>query len=61
MKYLRDKILQLDFNNCIMFMSNLPDIDIEEALRDSLATFEIVAPSLTKHKWTKEKVFFFFS
>tara|TARA_R110002050_G_scaffold208039_1_gene344062 strand:+ start:630 stop:1376 length:747 start_codon:yes stop_codon:yes gene_type:complete len=56
MKFLRGRLLELDFNDCLLFISNMPDVDIEACIRDAIATFDICMPSLMEHKWTRKEV-----
>jgi len=47
MKEMRSTLLPLDFNNCILFFSHLPDFDISEVVREANRCYEITPKSLT--------------
>eukprot|EP01117_Protostelium_nocturnum_P008374 TRINITY_DN2991_c0_g1_i1.p1 TRINITY_DN2991_c0_g1~~TRINITY_DN2991_c0_g1_i1.p1 ORF type:complete len:983 (-),score=137.22 TRINITY_DN2991_c0_g1_i1:79-3027(-) len=46
MKQLRGNIIDFDFNNCILLFSNLPPINIQQAIEESVNMFNNTPPSL---------------
>ncbi|PRP83678.1 TBC domain-containing protein kinase-like protein-like [Planoprotostelium fungivorum] len=55
MKQLRKDILSVDFNNCIFLFSNLPAINIQKAIEDSVSMFNCTPPSLAEVKYYLER------
>jgi serine/threonine protein kinase/rhodanese-related sulfurtransferase len=51
MKQLRNQLLPLDFNQCIMLFSNLPEIDIDLCLEDAMAMLRITPGSVAVSKF----------
>lgn len=51
MKQLRTLLLPLDFNQCIMLFSNLPEIDIDLCLEDAMAMLRITPGSVAVSKF----------
>lgn len=54
---LREKLLISDFNACILLLSNLSFINIEQCIEDALNMFNSTPKSLTFLKYSFKKVF----
>ena len=48
---LRDRLLAAEFNDCILLFSDLPVIDIEKCVKDSISIFVATPKSLTYRKY----------
>ena len=53
---LREKVLTLDFNSCILLFSNMPIIDIQQCVDNAQSMMHCTPLSLTFLKYTQEKV-----
>ncbi|KAK4296947.1 hypothetical protein Pmani_030595 [Petrolisthes manimaculis] len=47
LRQLADRLLQFGFNECILLFSDMPDIDMERVVRDSVQVFCSTPPSVT--------------
>lgn len=58
LKQLRDSLLTSGFNECILLFSDLPEIDIELCVKDSMMMYQNTPPSITyrKHQFNQPKV-----
>ena len=63
LKQLRDSLLTSGFNECILLFSDLPEIDIELCVKDSMMMYQNTPPSITyrKHQFNQPKVEIFIS
>ncbi len=48
---LRERLLSAEFNDCILLFSDLPAVDIERCVADSVRLFSITPPSLSWRKY----------
>ena len=55
MLQMRDKLLPLDFNACILFFSNLPQLDIESLISDTKKLVRITPLSLSYEETYSDK------
>ncbi|XP_043787150.1 TBC domain-containing protein kinase-like protein isoform X2 [Apis laboriosa] len=57
LKQLRDSLLTSGFNECILLFSDLPEIDIELCVKDSMMMYQSTPPSITyrKHQFNQPK------
>ncbi|XP_015119108.1 TBC domain-containing protein kinase-like protein isoform X2 [Diachasma alloeum] len=57
LKQLRDSLLVSGFNECILLFSDLPEIDIELCVKDSMAMYQNTPSSITyrKHQFDQSK------
>ncbi|XP_071857403.1 TBC domain-containing protein kinase-like protein isoform X1 [Bombus fervidus] len=57
LKQLRDSLLTSGFNECILLFSDLPEIDIELCVKDSMMMYQNTPPSITyrKHQFNQPK------
>jgi hypothetical protein len=55
MKQLREVLLPLDFNSCILLFSSLPSINIDEFIRTAKTTFKHTPPSITRPNFVHEE------
>ncbi|XP_011298029.1 TBC domain-containing protein kinase-like protein [Fopius arisanus] len=57
LKQLRDSLLVSGFNECILLFSDLPEIDIELCVKDSMAMYQSTPASITyrKHQFDQSK------
>ncbi|KAL2739539.1 TBC domain-containing protein kinase-like protein [Vespula maculifrons] len=57
LKQLRDSLLTSGFNECILLFSDLPEIDIELCVKDSMTMYQNTPPSITyrKHQFNRLK------
>lgn len=51
LKQLRDSLLTSGFNECILLFSDLPEIDIELCVKDSMMMYQNTPPSITYRKY----------
>ncbi|KAK9717474.1 Rab-GTPase-TBC domain [Popillia japonica] len=51
---LRSRLLESGFNECILLFSDLPDIDMETCVKDSIATYIITPKSITARQHQNE-------
>nr|XP_012148030.1 PREDICTED: TBC domain-containing protein kinase-like protein isoform X2 [Megachile rotundata]XP_012148031.1 PREDICTED: TBC domain-containing protein kinase-like protein isoform X2 [Megachile rotundata] len=51
LKQLRDSLLTSGFNECILLFSDLPEIDIELCVKDSMTMYQTTPPSITYRKF----------
>lgn len=58
LKQLRDSLLMSGFNECILLFSDLPEIDIELCVKDSMMMYQNTPASITyrKHQYNTTKV-----
>lgn len=58
LKQLRDSLLMSGFNECILLFSDLPEIDIELCVKDSMMMYQNTPASITyrKHQYNTAKV-----
>ncbi|XP_066591371.1 TBC domain-containing protein kinase-like protein [Prorops nasuta] len=58
LKQLRDSLLTSGFNECILLFSDLPEIDIELCVKDSMSMYQATPASIThrKHQFNNLKV-----
>jgi len=58
LKQLRDSLLMSGFNECILLFSDLPEIDIELCVKDSMTMYQNTPASITyrKHQYNTAKV-----
>lgn len=58
LKQLRDSLLMSGFNECILLFSDLPEIDIELCVKDSMTMYQNTPVSITyrKHQYNTTKV-----
>lgn len=58
LKQLRDSLLMSGFNECILLFSDLPEIDIELCVKDSMTLYQNTPSSITyrKHQFDQSKV-----
>ncbi|XP_042207251.1 TBC domain-containing protein kinase-like protein [Homarus americanus] len=47
LRQLKDRLLQFGFNECILLFSDMPDIDMERVVRESVQVFCSTPPSVT--------------
>eukprot|EP01126_Amoeba_proteus_P055313 TRINITY_DN6854_c0_g1_i5.p1 TRINITY_DN6854_c0_g1~~TRINITY_DN6854_c0_g1_i5.p1 ORF type:complete len:447 (-),score=89.97 TRINITY_DN6854_c0_g1_i5:245-1585(-) len=52
---LREVLLEMDFNDCILFFSGMPPINIERCLKVALKKLQRTPPSVTTHICQKEQ------
>ncbi len=52
---LRDRLLQAEFNDCILLFSDLPAVDIEKCVKDSVHVFCTTPKSLTWRKYDRPR------
>ncbi|XP_015605686.1 TBC domain-containing protein kinase-like protein [Cephus cinctus] len=57
LKQLRDSLLTSDFNECILLFSDLPEVDIELCVKDSMAMYQKTPGSITyrRHQFDQSK------
>ena len=60
MLQLRDKLMPLDFNSCIVFFSNLPEFDIDSIIKDSKNLVKLTPISLSFEETYSDVSFLFF-
>lgn len=58
LKQLRDSLLTSGFNECILLFSDLPEIDIELCVKDSMSMYQRTPASITyrRHQFDQSKV-----
>lgn len=56
LKQLRDSLLTSAFNECILLFSDLPEIDIEQCVKDSMLMYQKTPPSITYRKHQYDQV-----
>lgn len=59
LKQLRDSLLMSGFNECILLFSDLPEIDIELCVKDSMTMYQNTPASITyrKYQYNTAKVY----
>jgi TBC domain-containing protein kinase-like protein len=63
LKQLRDSLLTSGFNECILLFSDLPEIDIELCVKDSMSMYQQTPASITyrRHQFNQSKVIYKYS
>ena len=58
LKQLRDSLLTSGFNECILLFSDLPEVDIELCVKDSMTMYHKTPASITyrRHQFDQSKV-----
>lgn len=56
LRQLKDRLLQFGFNECILLFSDMPDIDMERVVRESVQVFCSTPPSVTFRQHEKPPV-----
>ncbi|KAK8745174.1 hypothetical protein OTU49_000495 [Cherax quadricarinatus] len=55
LQQLKDRLLQFGFNECILLFSDMPDIDMERVVRESVQVFCSTPPSVTYRQHERPK------